>query len=119
MLGHSPAFTTYLGNEGLCSIIEDSKGKMWFTTFGNGVCRYDGKSFMNFTTKDGLVNNSVFSVLEGKTFPTGFVYHARPIVVRGEQRQSAALATGFRPAHTRLTCWDRRRLPRVSVFRGP
>lgn len=28
--------------------------------------RYDGKSFTNFTTKDGLVNDSVFSALEDK-----------------------------------------------------
>ena len=40
---------------------------MWFTTNDNGVWRYDGKSFSNFTTKDGLINNSVFSVLEDRS----------------------------------------------------
>ena len=35
-------------------IIEDKKGNLWFG--GDGLCRYDGKSFTRFTTKDGLIN---------------------------------------------------------------
>ncbi len=42
---------------------EDSKGNMWFTTFKNGVYKYDGKSIVNYTTKDGLGNNYARSLL--------------------------------------------------------
>lgn len=39
---------------------------MWFSTDKNGVFGYDGKTFINYITDDGLVNNSVFSILEDK-----------------------------------------------------
>ena len=39
---------------------------MWFTTDKNGVYCYDGKTMKNYTIKDGLVNNSVMSILEDK-----------------------------------------------------
>ena len=35
---------------------------MWFGTDG-GVCRYDGRTFHTFTTKDGLADNTVKAVL--------------------------------------------------------
>lgn len=44
----------------------DKSGNMWFTTLKEGVFRYDGKSFTNFTEKEGLCNNSVSSAIEDK-----------------------------------------------------
>lgn len=35
---------------------------MWFGTWGAGISRYDGKEFVNFTTKDGLADNLVRSI---------------------------------------------------------
>ncbi|WP_373520984.1 two-component regulator propeller domain-containing protein [Aquiflexum sp.] len=49
------------------SVLEDSKGNMWFGSIGSGVFYYDGKSFQNFTTKDGLLNNDVVSIYEDKS----------------------------------------------------
>lgn len=48
------------------SVLEDSKGNLWFGSIGSGVYYYDGKSFRNFTTKDGLLNNDVGSIYEDK-----------------------------------------------------
>lgn len=48
------------------SILEDSKGNFWFGTYGSGAYYYDGKSFKNFTTKDGLAHNSVMPIYEDK-----------------------------------------------------
>lgn len=45
-------------------IIEDKHGNVWFGTTGEGVYRYDGKEFTQFTEKDGLSNNKVWSILE-------------------------------------------------------
>ena len=39
--------------------MEDKKGNLWFTSGMNGVYFYDGKTFKNFTEKDGLANNAV------------------------------------------------------------
>ena len=49
-------------------MIEAKNGDLWFGCEGDngGVCRYDGKTFTCFATKDGLPNNSVWSVLEDK-----------------------------------------------------
>lgn len=44
----------------------DNSGNMWFTTLTEGVFKYDGKTFKNITTKDGLCSNKVNSVIEDK-----------------------------------------------------
>jgi len=44
--------------------LQDKAGNLWFGTTGEGVYRYDGKSFTQFTVKDGLSNNKVWSILE-------------------------------------------------------
>lgn len=46
--------------------LQDKEGNLWFTTTGEGAYRYDGKSFIQFTVKDGLNSNYVWSVLEDK-----------------------------------------------------
>jgi ligand-binding sensor domain-containing protein len=48
-----------------CSL-RDKAGNLWFGTSGEGVYRYDGKSFTNFTQQDGLCSNLIFSIIEDK-----------------------------------------------------
>lgn len=48
------------------SVLEDKKGNYWFASVGSGVYYYNGKSFQNFTTKDGLANNRVTHIYEDK-----------------------------------------------------
>lgn len=80
----SDTFTHLTEENGLCHnfitcIYEDSKGNLWFGSdtgdLGKeegGLCRYDpsaslragGKSFTHFTSKDGLRNTKVWSVVE-------------------------------------------------------
>jgi ligand-binding sensor domain-containing protein len=52
------------GNVG-CEL-QDKAGNLWFSTGGEGVYRFNGKSFTNFTTKDGLSNNEVRAIIEDK-----------------------------------------------------
>jgi ligand-binding sensor domain-containing protein len=47
--------------------LQDKTGNFWFGTTGEGVYRYDGKIFTQFTVKDGLINNCVYSILEDKS----------------------------------------------------
>ena len=47
--------------------IEDRAGNLWFGTHYQGVYRYDGESFTNYTTKDGLNGNGVSSIIQEKT----------------------------------------------------
>ncbi|MEY4904405.1 MAG: hypothetical protein RLZZ292_2220 [Bacteroidota bacterium] len=46
--------------------IQDKAGDIWFGTTGEGIYRYDGKTFTQFTVKDGLNSNCVWSILEDK-----------------------------------------------------
>lgn len=39
----------------ISQIIKDTDENLWFCTFGEGVFRYDFKTFTNYTEKDGLI----------------------------------------------------------------
>ena len=75
------SFTTFTTKDGLAnndvtSITTDAQGNLWFGT-NSGVSKlseaksresgYDGKSFQNITTAEGLVNNQVTDVLQTKS----------------------------------------------------
>lgn len=47
--------------------LQDKAGQLWFGTTGEGIYRYDGKFFTQYTVKDGLSSNTVWSVLEDRT----------------------------------------------------
>ncbi len=49
------------------SVLEDRKGNFWFASIGSGVYYYDGISFQNFTTKDGLASDRVGTIYEDIT----------------------------------------------------
>lgn len=62
-------FTNFTNKYGLrrfhiFSMLEDSRGQLWFGTIGAGLYRYDGQSFQNFTTRDGLVHDRVNCITE-------------------------------------------------------
>ncbi|MET0760638.1 MAG: histidine kinase [Flavobacterium sp.] len=43
-----------LGHNSCWDIAQDTKGNMWFASYGGGVTKFDGKKFTVFTTKNGL-----------------------------------------------------------------
>lgn len=47
-------------------ILEDRKGNIWFASF-QGIIKYDGKVFTNYTLKENLIHFHVFSVFEDKS----------------------------------------------------
>jgi len=68
-------FTTYDTDDGLAmdvinygykSVLCDSGGNLWLGTPGNGVSKYDGKSFTTYNTQQGLVSNVVTSIIEDR-----------------------------------------------------
>lgn len=44
--------------------LEDRSGNLWFGTTGEGLYRYDGNSFINFTEKNGLPSNEIWCMYE-------------------------------------------------------
>lgn len=64
--GQSYSFLSYSIAEGLpqsqvTSITEDEEGYLWVGTLG-GLGRFNGSSFVNFSTRDGLLNNRITSL---------------------------------------------------------
>ena len=45
-------------------IAEDSEGYLWFATWDNGVSRFDGDEFQNFTQQDGLIDDRSYFVTQ-------------------------------------------------------
>jgi ligand-binding sensor domain-containing protein len=48
----------------ITSIAEDTKGNIWFGRDGYGASKFDGNSFVHFTTKEGLNSNNVQTIAE-------------------------------------------------------
>ena len=48
-----------------CSL-QDKSGNLWFGVPGEGVYRYDGKLFKQYTVQDGLSHNNVWCICEDK-----------------------------------------------------
>lgn len=46
--------------------IQDKDGNIWFGSYGEGVFKYDGKLFTNYTMKEGLNSNTIYSIVEDK-----------------------------------------------------
>lgn len=47
--------------------LEDKAGNLWFGTTKEGVYRYDGKRFTQFTTTNGLNSDTVLSIMEDRS----------------------------------------------------
>lgn len=47
-------------------VFQDKKNNYWYSSNGEGVYRYDGKTIVNFTTKDGLANDTIRQIQEDK-----------------------------------------------------
>jgi ligand-binding sensor domain-containing protein len=58
--------TSKVSSSRFFSILQDRKGNFWFGSIGSGVYCYNGQSFKNFTTKDGLAANEVTCIYEDK-----------------------------------------------------
>ena len=55
-----------ISNDYIFSIFEDSDGYLWLGTWGGGLNKFDPKSekFIHYTTKHGLLSNSIYGILE-------------------------------------------------------
>jgi ligand-binding sensor domain-containing protein len=61
-----PTVFNSLGNRNVSRFMQDKSGNLWFGTTDNGLYKYNGKSFNQFTINDGLDSNKIYCVLEDK-----------------------------------------------------
>ena len=96
-LAQQPIFKTYTVSDGLVNnsvrrIFQDSKGFLWIATW-EGLSKYDGNRFTNFTESNGLSHNLVNDIAETKD---GDIYVAMnngsvDVIRRDEVKQKAIL----------------------------
>jgi len=55
-----------IGNQEVCSILEDKNGTIWFSAEGFGVYRYDGTTLSNYSEKEGLGVRAVQAIYEDR-----------------------------------------------------
>lgn len=55
-----------LKNLNISQVKQDRFGNLWIATGFGGVARYDGKSVANYTEREGLLNNTVLSILRDR-----------------------------------------------------
>lgn len=72
VLGQVYNFRNYSVKDGVAqsqvySILQDSRGYMWFGTRGGGISRFDGIGFKSFSSSSGLANNYVSAICEDKS----------------------------------------------------
>lgn len=65
---HNPEDSSSLSNNFVQCLYEDSQGRFWVGTLGGGLNLMDRKTgkFKSYLEKDGLVNNSIYGILEDK-----------------------------------------------------
>lgn len=44
------------------TITNYKQGNLWIGTIDNGLWKYDGNKFKNYTTKDGLTSNAIGTI---------------------------------------------------------
>lgn len=55
-----------IGIGNIQSSLQDKSGNLWFGTSDNGLYKYNGKSFRQFLTADGLNSNTISCIFEAK-----------------------------------------------------
>lgn len=72
--------------------LQDKSGNLWFGSTGEGVYRYDGKSFINYTVKDGLNDNNVWSIFEDSL--GNILFGTNKGICRYDARQNDSVGLG-------------------------
>jgi signal transduction histidine kinase/ligand-binding sensor domain-containing protein len=105
--GHSfidDAGTRALSAEPVWSLSQDSDGGIWIGTRGNGLYLYSQGRLSHFTTKTGLVSDTIYAVLEDKkkqlwlSTPAAVMFLSRDELIGRANNPSASLSMRIFPA---------------------
>jgi ligand-binding sensor domain-containing protein/signal transduction histidine kinase len=105
--GHSfidDAGTRALSGEPVWSLSQDSNGGIWIGTRGNGLYLYSEGRLSHFTTRTGLVSDTIYAVLEDKnkrlwlSTPTAVMFLSRGELIEKADNPSASLSMRIFPA---------------------
>jgi ligand-binding sensor domain-containing protein len=77
--------------------LNDKAGNLWLGTTGEGVYRYNGNTFAQFTELDGLSNNNVWCILEDKAGMIWFGTTDGPCYYDGKKIVRVPIHVNFLP----------------------
>lgn len=63
---HPYMLVQHKGNANVQSSLEDKTGNLWFATTDDGLYRFNGDSFVQYTKAHGLINDQVSALLEDR-----------------------------------------------------
>ena len=84
-----------IGSVNVWDMLQDQGGYLWLGTNGNGVIRFDGKSFKAYTKEDGLAHNHTWAVFQDRGGVFWFGTRGG-----GVSRYDGKTWTTFNPANT-------------------
>lgn len=58
--------TSSIKSPSFWDVLEDRKGNLWFASKDSGVYCYNGKSFLHYTTRQGLASNMALHIFEDR-----------------------------------------------------
>ena len=58
--------TSAISSPSFWDVLEDRKGNLWFGTRDSGLYCYNGKSFLHYTTRQGLASNTALHLYEDR-----------------------------------------------------
>jgi ligand-binding sensor domain-containing protein len=89
-------FVSDLGQSAMY-VFQAKNNDYWFGSNDRGVYRYDGKSLVNFTTKDGLVSNQIRGVQEDNSGNIYFTTYEGICKFDGQAFTTLSVAPGSAP----------------------
>jgi ligand-binding sensor domain-containing protein len=82
------------------NIFQDKNGNYWFATNGEGVYRYDNKSLIRFTEKDGLSSDYAGTIQEDKS---GLIWFSTAFGICSYNGKTFLSHTNIKSEHRRST----------------
>ena len=76
-------------------IYESSNGDIWYSTYGDGAIRYDGKEYRQFTDADGLPSNTIMEAAEDKEGNIWFATYGGASKFNGESFENFSIQDGI------------------------
>jgi len=61
-----PATKQLVRDDAMRCAFQDSRGRIWFGTNNEGLFRYDGHTFVNFSRENGLCSNTINDIIEDR-----------------------------------------------------
>ncbi|HMG16387.1 MAG TPA: two-component regulator propeller domain-containing protein, partial [Saprospiraceae bacterium] len=107
-----------IAHSNVFSVFQDKKGFLWFST-AYGLSRFDGKNFKNFTSENGLNNNTVISLMQMPNDNIWINNFGGVNMIRNDSIFSWSLDKKFNSTNCYFTINDEKNIWLINLKGGP